>query len=191
MKQKAEFKFKVRGEELATMSSWIIIILAYVIIAVGVFNIVGFGNHPLLFWILEWRWRPSVEVVRYRNEEEDKMRHMMLTLFMMIAVGVFAYAEGRKSVDVKAGTVVQFVDLVETGQPRLVLIKAGTRQQEARQQNEGCQVIPNGDLSQHKTNEQDSSTMKGLVFWCTCIELRKEERYESRSCTRREQFLAD
>lgn len=29
------------------MSSWVIIILAYVIIAVGIFNIVGSDYHPL------------------------------------------------------------------------------------------------------------------------------------------------
>jgi hypothetical protein len=29
------------------MSSWLIIIFAYFIIAVGVFNIVGSGSHPL------------------------------------------------------------------------------------------------------------------------------------------------
>ena len=55
------------------------------------------------------------------------------------------------------------VDLVETEQRRLVLANRGTRQQEeVRQQNEGCQVMPNGDLSHQKTNGQDS-TMKGLV----------------------------
>ena len=172
------------------------------------------------------------------------MRHMMLTLFMMIAVGVFAIAEGRAPnpqtptgpqvinllrtdgaganvrtvelaagamdardshpgagviyvlegagslevdgkppVALKAGTVVQFapthhhvltntslaqslkilvVDLVETGQPRVVLANRGTRQQnEARQQWQDCQ-IPND--SQQKANEQNSSIMKGLVF---------------------------
>ena len=96
--------------------------------------------------------------------EEDKMRHMILTLFMMIAVGVFAFAEGwNLNAQLTAGPHV--VDLVESGQPRLVLANRGTRQQkEARQQNEGCQLIPNGDLSQQKTNEQDSSIMKGLVF---------------------------
>jgi hypothetical protein len=31
------------------MSSWIIIVFAYVIIAIAVFNMVGFDNHPLLF----------------------------------------------------------------------------------------------------------------------------------------------
>ena len=96
--------------------------------------------------------------------EEDKMRHMILTLFMIIAVGVFAFAEGW-NLNAQLTAVPHVVDLAETGQPRLVLANRGTRQQkEARQQNEGCQVIPNGDLSQQKTNEQDSSIMKGLVF---------------------------
>lgn len=172
------------------------------------------------------------------------MRLMIWTLFMMIAVGVFAIAEGRAPnaqtsmapqvinllrtdgagaagqlwnvstvelaagavdtrelhlsaqvvyvlegagslavdgkppVALKPGTVVQFapthhhvftntsltrplkvlvIDLVETGQPRLVLANGGTRQQKE------CQVTPNGDLSQQRTNEQNS-TMKGLVF---------------------------
>ena len=40
---------------------------------------------------------------------------------------------------------------------------ASERQKEARQQNEGCQLIPNGDLDKQKT-ERDSSIMKGLVF---------------------------
>ena len=172
------------------------------------------------------------------------MRHIIWTFFMMIAVGVFAIAEGRAPnpqtptepqvinllrtdgaganvstvelaagaidaresrlgaqvvyvlegagslavdgkppVALKGGTAVQFtpthhhvltntsltqplkvlvVDLVETGQPRVVLANRGTRQQtEARQQKE-CQVLPNRDLSQ-KTNEQDITT-KGLIF---------------------------
>lgn len=94
--------------------------------------------------------------------------------------------DGQPPVALKAGAVVQFapkqnymftniskaqtlkvlvIDPVETGQPHLVLTKSGTHQQkEARQQNEGCQLIPNEDLSQQKNNEQVSSTMKGLVF---------------------------
>ena len=85
------------------------------------------------------------------------MNKTILTLFIMIVVGVFAIAEG--------GVKVLVVDVSETGQPRVVLAKSGTRQQkEARQQNEGCQVIPNRDFRQQKTNEQDSSIMKGLVF---------------------------
>ena len=179
------------------------------------------------------------------------MRHMVLTLFMITAVGVIAIAEGRgptpqtttgpqvinllktdiagaegkvwnvstvelasgavaardshlgvevvyvldgagslevdgkPQVALKPGAVVQLdpkynhvlrntsltqtlkvllVDLIETGQPHLMLANRETRQQkEARQQKE-CQLIPNGDLSQQKTNEQDSSTAKGLVF---------------------------
>ena len=73
------------------------------------------------------------------TEEEDQMRQMILALFMMIAVGVFAVAEGR---DRNAQT---------------------HQQKEARQQNEGCQLIPNEDLNKQKT-ERDGSTMKGLVF---------------------------
>lgn len=47
---------------------------------------------------------------------------------------------------------------IETGQPRLVLANRGTRpQKEARQQNEGCQVIPKEDLSQPKTDQQLTS----------------------------------
>ena len=92
------------------------------------------------------------------------MRHMMSTLFMMIAVGVFAFVSGwNLNAQLIAGPHV--VDLVETEQPHLVLAKSGTRQQkEARQQNEGCQLIPNGDISQQKSKEQDGSSMKGLVF---------------------------
>lgn len=89
------------------------------------------------------------------------MRHTILTLFMMIAVGVFASAQGRDTQSPK----VLVVDFVESGQPRVVLAKSGTQQlKEARQQNEGCQVNPNEDLSQQKTNEQIGSTMKGLIF---------------------------
>jgi quercetin dioxygenase-like cupin family protein len=171
------------------------------------------------------------------------MRQMILTLFMMTAVGVFAIAEdrapntqttmgpqvinllrtdaagnedrqwnistvelasgamdardpqlgievvyvlegagsldvdGKPPVALKPGTVVQLapkhnhvltntsltqtlkflvVDLIETGQLRLVLANRETRQQK------GCQ-IPNGGLNQQKTNEQNS-TMKGLDF---------------------------
>ena len=90
------------------------------------------------------------------------MRHIILTLFMMIAAGVFGFVEGR---DWTQSPNVLVVDLVETSQPQVVLAKSGTRQQkEARQQNEGCLVIPNGELSQQKTNEQDGSAMKGLIF---------------------------
>jgi hypothetical protein len=96
--------------------------------------------------------------------EEDKMRHMMSTLFMMIAVGVFAFVSGW---NLKAQHIAgpHAVDLVETGQPHLVLAKNGTRQQkEARQQIEGCPLTPNGDLGQQRITEQERSIMKGLVF---------------------------
>jgi hypothetical protein len=89
------------------------------------------------------------------------MRNTILTLLMMIAVGLFASAHGQDTQRMK----VLVVDVEASGQPRVVLAKSGTRQQkEMRQQNDGCQVIPNGDLSQQKTNEQESSIMKGLVF---------------------------
>ena len=92
------------------------------------------------------------------------MRQMILTLFMMITVGVFAFAEGW-NLHAQTTTGPHVVDLVETGQPHVVLAKNGTRQQkEARQQTEGCPVVPNEKFSQHKTNEEDSSIMKGLVF---------------------------
>ena len=88
------------------------------------------------------------------------MRNTILTLLMMIAVGVFASAQGRDTQSMK----VPVIDVVEWGQPHVVLAKSGTRQKEMRQQNDGCQVIPNGDLNPQKTNEQESSIMKGLVF---------------------------
>lgn len=87
------------------------------------------------------------------------MRHMILTLFMLIAAGVFGFVEGR---DWTQSRNVLQVDLIETGQPRVVLANRGTHQQnEARQQWQDCQ-IPND--SQPKANEQNSSLMKGLVF---------------------------
>jgi hypothetical protein len=95
--------------------------------------------------------------------EEDKMRHMTSTLFMMIAVGVFAFVSGwNLNAQLIAGPHV--VDLVDTGQPHLVLAKSETRQQEARQQLEGCPLPPNGDLGQQRITEQERSIMKGLVF---------------------------
>jgi len=94
--------------------------------------------------------------------------------------------DGKPSVVLQAGTVVQLfpkhhhvltntsltqslkvlvVDLLNAGQPRLILANRASRQQkEARQQNEGCQLMPNGDLDQHKGKEQETSIMKGLVF---------------------------
>jgi quercetin dioxygenase-like cupin family protein len=165
--------------------------------------------------------------------EDHTMKPMLLTLFMMIGVGVFALAEGRDRADVvgadgkllnlstvelapgavnaleslsaevvyvlegagalnvdgkpavalKVGTVVQLapkhnhvftntsltrtlkilvVQLVETGQARVVLATSGTRHQ--KQGGQECQQLPNGDLSQQKNKEQEGSIMKGLVF---------------------------
>ena len=89
------------------------------------------------------------------------MRHKILTLFMMIAVGVLAFAAGW-NLNAQTTTGPHVVDLIKTGQPHFVLANQGTRQQnEARQQWQDCQ-IPND--SQQKTNEQNSSIMKGLVF---------------------------
>ena len=86
------------------------------------------------------------------------MRHMMSTLFMMIAVGVFAFVSGwNLNAQLIAGPHV--VDLVETEQPHLVLAKSGTRQQL-----EGCPLTPNGDLGQQRITEPERSIMKGLVF---------------------------
>ncbi len=92
------------------------------------------------------------------------MKHMMSTLFMMIAVGVFAFVSGwNLNARLIAGPHV--IDFAETGQPHLVLAKNGTRQQkEARQQIEGCPLTPNGDLGQQRITEQERSIMKGLVF---------------------------
>jgi len=96
--------------------------------------------------------------------EEDKMRHMTSTLFMMIAVGVFAFVSGW-TLNAQLIARPHVVHLVETGQPHLVLAKSETRQQkEARQQIEGCPLTPNGDLGQQRITEQERSIMKGLVF---------------------------
>jgi hypothetical protein len=46
VKQKDK-EFKVREEELVIMASWLMIILAYVIVIVGVFSMVGSDFHPL------------------------------------------------------------------------------------------------------------------------------------------------
>ena len=87
------------------------------------------------------------------------MRQLTLTVFLMIAAGMFGFVEGHNWTQS-----VSVVGVVQTEQPHVVLAKSATRQQhEARQQSEGCPVIPNGDLSQQKPNERDI-TMKGLVF---------------------------
>ena len=87
------------------------------------------------------------------------MRQILLSVFMMIAAGVFGFVEGRDWAQSPN------VIVVETDQPHVVFAATGTRQQkEARQQSEGCPVVPNGDLRQQKSSGQDSSIMKGLVF---------------------------
>ena len=90
------------------------------------------------------------------------MRHLIWSV-LMITVGIFIAGEWDTHNRLVANTSLTD-DLVETGQPHVVLAKSGTRQQKEARQNEGCPVIPNRDFSQHKTNEQDSSIMKGLVF---------------------------
>ena len=90
------------------------------------------------------------------------MRNTILTLVMMNAVGVSGFAAGRIVQTTTPGP--QALNAFETEQSYVVLAKSGTRQQkEGRQQTEGCPVMPN-ELSRHKSNEQDSSIMKGLVF---------------------------
>ena len=86
------------------------------------------------------------------------MRQMILTLSMMIAAGLFGFIEGR---DWSQSANVLVENLAETGQPRVVLANRGARQQKDARQD--CQV-PNGESSHQKTAEQESSTMKGLVF---------------------------
>jgi hypothetical protein len=81
----------------------------------------------------------------------------------MIAVGIFIAGEWDMHNLLATNTSLSF-DLVETEQPHVVLAKSGTRQ-EARQQNEGCLVMPNRDFSEPKTNgDEDRRLMKGLVF---------------------------
>ena len=86
------------------------------------------------------------------------MRQVIMTLLLMITVGVGGYAAGRNA------QTPHVVNIVQMGEPHVVLAGRGTRQQkEAHQQSEGCPVVPNGDLSRQKTDDQDI-TMKGLVF---------------------------
>lgn len=89
------------------------------------------------------------------------MRQAMLTLVLMITVGGLAYEAGRNA-QTTAGP--QVLNSVQTEEPHVVLAKSGMRQQkETRQKSEGCQVVPNEDLSRQRTDEQDITT-KGLVF---------------------------
>lgn len=90
------------------------------------------------------------------------MRHTIWTLVLMIAVGMLGFTAGRHA---QTASEPQLVSLLETGRPHVVLAKSGTRQQrEARQQNEGCPVMPNEALGQQRPNETEGSIMKGLVF---------------------------
>ena len=90
------------------------------------------------------------------------MRHTIWTLVLMIAVGGLGFTAGKHA---QPAMEPQLVSLFETGEPHVVLAKSGTRQhKEGRSENEGCPVMPNEGLSQQKSNKQDSSIMKGLVF---------------------------
>ena len=93
------------------------------------------------------------------------MRHLILTLFTDDCTwAVFVFAGGGTSHNRLAAK-------TSVSRPRRVGAAASCARQQGNapaeggaSANEGCQLIPNGDLSQQKTNEQDSSIMKGLVF---------------------------
>jgi hypothetical protein len=87
------------------------------------------------------------------------MRNTLLTLLMMIAVGVSGFAAGRH---VQTTTGPQALNPFQTEQAYVVLAKSGTRQQKDASQE--CLVIPHRDHSQQQITEQESRTMKGLVF---------------------------
>ena len=90
------------------------------------------------------------------------MRHTIWTLVLVITVGMLGFTAGKHA---QTASEPQLVSLFETSEPHVVLAKNGTREQkEARPQNEGCPVMPNEGVGQQKSNEQDSSIMKGLVF---------------------------
>ncbi len=90
------------------------------------------------------------------------MRHMIWTLLLMITVGVLAFTAGKNS---QTTTGPQVLNLLEMEQPRVVLVKTEVPQQKnARQLNEGCPVVPNGDVGQQKVKEEERRLMKGLVF---------------------------
>ena len=88
------------------------------------------------------------------------MKNTILTFSLMIMVGVLGFTAGWNA---QTATEPHLINLAET-EPHVVLAKSGIRQNEARQQNEGCPVLPNGDLSQQKGKEQETQLMKGLVF---------------------------
>ena len=90
------------------------------------------------------------------------MRHTIWTLVLMITVGMLGFTAGKHA---QPAAEPQLVSLFQTGEPHVVLAKSGTRQQkEARQETEGCPVMPNEALGQQKPNETERSIMKGLVF---------------------------
>ena len=90
------------------------------------------------------------------------MRHTIWTLVLMITVGMLGFTAGKHA---QPAAEPQLVSLFASGEPHVVLATSGTRQQKgARQQNEGCPVMPNEGLGQQKPNEAESSLMKGLVF---------------------------
>ena len=90
------------------------------------------------------------------------MRHTMWTLVLMITVGMLGFTAGMYA---QPNSEPQLVTLLENAQPHVMLAGSGTREQkQARQQNEGCAVVPPGEPGQQKSNEKESSIMKGLVF---------------------------
>jgi hypothetical protein len=90
------------------------------------------------------------------------MRHTILTFLLMITIAVVSYAAGKHAATL---TEPRVGNAFHTEGPHVVLAKSGSRQQnDARSQNEGCAVIPNGDGGRQKANDRESSVMKGLVF---------------------------
>ena len=90
------------------------------------------------------------------------MRHMIWTLLLVITVGVLSFIAG-KNTQITTGP--QVLNPVEMEQVRVVLAKTEARQQkDARQYNEGCPVIPNGEVGRQKLSEEERRLMKGLVF---------------------------
>ena len=90
------------------------------------------------------------------------MKHTIWTLLLVITVGLLAFAAGWNA---RTTMKPQMLSLIERAQPHVVLAKSGARQhKDVQPENEGCPVVPNGDVGQQKSNERDSSIMKGLVF---------------------------
>ena len=90
------------------------------------------------------------------------MKHMMWTLLLMITVGIGGFMAGKHA---QMSTGPEGVHLSQMEPPHVVLAKSATRQpKEARQESEGCPLVPYGDAGQQKDNTRDDVTMKGLVF---------------------------